>query len=142
VSEWVRYPSANECICRNFFEREDLCFAKACIGLLARAHHSYIADGPRNVRATASAASVFKGTESSARRFSSGCAKRRRTWEVPRHWAKRGIEARASPMRCLDEGREGLKHEKRCAYRLELDARTLVATRGRDFPLVKLSERL
>src|ERR1700760_1699764 len=42
-------------------------------------------------------------------------------------------------MRCLDDGREGLKHRKCCNYRLELDLRTLVCTRGRDFPLVKLS---
>jgi hypothetical protein len=42
-------------------------------------------------------------------------------------------------MRCLDNGREGLKHRRRCDYRLELDLRTLVCTRERDFPLVKLS---
>ena len=29
-------------------------------------------------------------------------------------------------MRCLDEGREGLKHKRRCAYRTELDMQTLV----------------
>ena len=45
-------------------------------------------------------------------------------------------------IRCLDDGREGLKHRKRCNYRRELDVMTLVCTRGRDFPLVKLSERL
>ena len=43
-------------------------------------------------------------------------------------------------MRCLDDGREGLKHRKRCAYRTELDVQTLVCTRGRDFPLAQISE--
>ena len=38
-------------------------------------------------------------------------------------------------MRCLDDGREGLKHERECGYRTELDMQTLVCTRGRDFPL-------
>jgi len=45
-------------------------------------------------------------------------------------------------MRCLDDGREGLKHKRRCGYRKELDVMTLVCTRGRDFPLIKLAERL
>jgi hypothetical protein len=45
-------------------------------------------------------------------------------------------------IRCLDDGREGLKHRKRCSYRRELDVMTLVCTRGRDFPLVQLSQRL
>ena len=40
-------------------------------------------------------------------------------------------------MRCLDDGREGLKHKRRCGYRKELDVMTLVCTRGRDFPLIK-----
>src|SRR4051794_34514714 len=45
-------------------------------------------------------------------------------------------------IRCLDDGREGLKHKRCCAFRTELDLTTLVTTRGRDFPLAKLSERL
>jgi len=45
-------------------------------------------------------------------------------------------------MRCLDDGREGLKHKRPCGYRTELDLQTLVCTRGRDFPLAKISERL
>jgi hypothetical protein len=45
-------------------------------------------------------------------------------------------------MRCLDSGMEGLKHRRECGYRLDLDLQTLVATRGRDFPLVNLADRL
>lgn len=45
-------------------------------------------------------------------------------------------------MRCLDDGREGLKHRRRCDLRLELDVETLCATRGRDFPIARLAERL
>jgi hypothetical protein len=45
-------------------------------------------------------------------------------------------------MRCLDNGREGLKHKRRCDCRLALDLPTLVCTRGRDFPLARLAERL
>ena len=45
-------------------------------------------------------------------------------------------------MRCLDDGREGLKHKRRCDYRTELDVQTLVCTRGRDFPLARIAERL
>ena len=45
-------------------------------------------------------------------------------------------------MRCLDEGREGLKHKRRCDFRTELHLQTLVCTRGRDFPLARLAERL
>ena len=45
-------------------------------------------------------------------------------------------------MRCLDDGREGLKHRRRCDYRADLDMQTLVCTRGRDFPLAQISERL
>ena len=36
-------------------------------------------------------------------------------------------------MRCLDDGREGLKHKRRCGYRKYLDLETLVCTRGREF---------
>ena len=45
-------------------------------------------------------------------------------------------------MRCLDNGREGLKHKRECGLRMTLDLGTLVATRGRAFPLALLSERL
>lgn len=45
-------------------------------------------------------------------------------------------------MRCLDDGREGLKHKRRCGLRMTLDLATLVATRGRAFPMALLSERL
>jgi hypothetical protein len=45
-------------------------------------------------------------------------------------------------IRCLYDGREGLKHKSRCSYRAELDMMTLVTTRGRDFPLARLAERL
>jgi hypothetical protein len=46
------------------------------------------------------------------------------------------------PMRCLDNGREVLKHKRECGFRRELDVETLVITRGRDFPLARLAERL
>jgi hypothetical protein len=45
-------------------------------------------------------------------------------------------------MRCLDDGREGLKHKRRCGFRATLDMQTLVCTRGRDFPLARITERL
>jgi hypothetical protein len=45
-------------------------------------------------------------------------------------------------MRCLDDGREGLKHKRRCGFRGTLDMQTLVCTRGRDFPLARIAERL
>jgi hypothetical protein len=45
-------------------------------------------------------------------------------------------------MRCLDDGREGLKHKRRCDFRAELDLETLVCTRGRAFPLAGLASRL
>jgi DNA-directed RNA polymerase subunit RPC12/RpoP len=45
-------------------------------------------------------------------------------------------------IRCLDGGREGLKHRRDCGYRTELDLQTLVCTRGRDFPLARIAERL
>src|SRR5215204_3000337 len=45
-------------------------------------------------------------------------------------------------IRCLDDGREGLKHKRRCDYRTDLDLKTLVCTRGRDFPLARVAERL
>jgi len=45
-------------------------------------------------------------------------------------------------VRCLDDGREGLNHKRRCDYRTDLDLKTLVCTRGRDFPLARVAERL
>jgi hypothetical protein len=45
-------------------------------------------------------------------------------------------------MRCLDDGRRGLKHKRECGFRRELDVETLVCTRGRDFPLARLADRL
>ena len=45
-------------------------------------------------------------------------------------------------IRCLYDGREGLKHKRECGYRAELDMMTLVTTRGRDFPLARLAQRL
>jgi hypothetical protein len=45
-------------------------------------------------------------------------------------------------MRCLDDGMRGLKHQRECGYRADLDMSTLVSTRGRDFPLARLADRL
>lgn len=45
-------------------------------------------------------------------------------------------------MRCLDDGREGLKHKRECGFRTALDMQTLVCTRGRDFPIARIAERL
>jgi hypothetical protein len=45
-------------------------------------------------------------------------------------------------MRCLDDGREGLKHKRECGFRRQLDLETLVCTRGRDFPIGRLAQRL
>ena len=45
-------------------------------------------------------------------------------------------------MRCLDDGRRGLKHKRECGFRTELNLQTLVCTRGRDFPLAELASRL
>ncbi len=45
-------------------------------------------------------------------------------------------------MRCLHDGREGLKRRRACDFRLKLAMETLVCTRGRDFPLGRLAERL
>jgi hypothetical protein len=45
-------------------------------------------------------------------------------------------------IRCLYDGREGLKHKRSCNYRAELDMMTLVTTRGRDFPIARLAQRL
>jgi hypothetical protein len=45
-------------------------------------------------------------------------------------------------MRCLDDGMEDLKHKRECGFRSALDLLTLVATRGRDFPIARIAERL
>ena len=45
-------------------------------------------------------------------------------------------------IRCLYDGREGLKHKRACGFRQDLDMMTLVCTRGRDFPLARIAERL
>ena len=45
-------------------------------------------------------------------------------------------------VRCLHDGREGLKHKRECGYRAELVMETLVCTRGRAFPLARLADRL
>jgi hypothetical protein len=45
-------------------------------------------------------------------------------------------------MRCLEDGRDGMKHRKPCGYRKYLDLETLVCTRGRDFPIARIAERL
>lgn len=45
-------------------------------------------------------------------------------------------------MRCLDDGREGMKHRRECGFRCMLDMQTLVCTRGRDFPIARIAERL
>jgi hypothetical protein len=45
-------------------------------------------------------------------------------------------------MRCLHDGREGLKHKRPCDYRKELELETLICTRGREFPLGLLQQRL
>jgi hypothetical protein len=45
-------------------------------------------------------------------------------------------------IRCLDDGREGMKHRRPCGYKKYLDLETLVCTRGRDFPLAHIAQRL
>ncbi|NLS02338.1 hypothetical protein HGP14_03000 [Rhizobium sp. P32RR-XVIII] len=44
--------------------------------------------------------------------------------------------------RCAWGKHEGLKTVRACSWKHDLDIVTLVATRGRDFPLSMLSERL
>lgn len=44
--------------------------------------------------------------------------------------------------RCAWGKREGLKTVRECTWRYDLDMVTLVATRGRDFPLARIAERL
>jgi hypothetical protein len=50
-----------------------------------------------------------------------------------------GVKAKMS---CAFGNREGLKSIRECTYRLDLDMETLIATRGRDFPMARLAERL
>lgn len=45
-------------------------------------------------------------------------------------------------MRCADGNGDGLKRQRACSYRQELDVLTLLATRGPSFPLSRLAERL
>jgi DNA-directed RNA polymerase subunit RPC12/RpoP len=45
-------------------------------------------------------------------------------------------------MRCAWGNRDGLKSRRECVYIQDLDMATLVATRGRDFPLASLDTRL
>jgi hypothetical protein len=45
-------------------------------------------------------------------------------------------------MRCAWGKRDAMKSVRECTYRRELDMATLVATRGRDFPLAGLEQRL
>jgi hypothetical protein len=44
--------------------------------------------------------------------------------------------------RCAWGKREAMKSVRECTYRYELDLRTLIWTRGRDFPLSHLESRL
>jgi hypothetical protein len=45
-------------------------------------------------------------------------------------------------MACARSPHEGLKRKRECTYRCNLDMETLVCTRGRDFPIVKLGQCL
>jgi hypothetical protein len=45
-------------------------------------------------------------------------------------------------MRCAWGKQDGMKTRRECTYQRELDVPTLVATRGRDFPLAGLESRL
>jgi len=45
-------------------------------------------------------------------------------------------------MRCANGYRESNRSMRRCVYRRQLDLETLVATRGRNFPLSRLEGRL
>ncbi|MDW9523773.1 hypothetical protein CN198_21460 [Sinorhizobium meliloti] len=44
--------------------------------------------------------------------------------------------------RCAFGNREGMKSVRQCTWTYDLDMLTLVATRGRDFPLAMLASRL
>lgn len=43
-------------------------------------------------------------------------------------------------LHCAEGKGQAMKKHRECVYRLELDMRTLVATRGRDFPMARLAE--
>lgn len=45
-------------------------------------------------------------------------------------------------MRCAAGKQMGIKRIAECEFRADLEMMTLVATRGRDFPLARLAERL
>ena len=45
-------------------------------------------------------------------------------------------------IRCAHGRRDGMKSIRECIFSAELDMMTLVATRGRDFPLARLADRL
>lgn len=45
-------------------------------------------------------------------------------------------------VRCLNDGKEAMKRKPACGYRKYLDLETLVCTRGRDFPIARIAERL
>jgi hypothetical protein len=45
-------------------------------------------------------------------------------------------------MRCTNGYRESTKSMRKCVYRKQLDLETLVATRGPNFPLSRLEQRL
>jgi len=55
----------------------------------------------------------------------------------------RGVEPYLDHPHALPRQRHaGDKHSRECGYRTELDMKTPVATRGRDFPIARLAERL
>jgi hypothetical protein len=45
-------------------------------------------------------------------------------------------------IRCLYDGREGMKLKRSCGFKQELDLMTLFCTRGRDFPVARIADRL
>ena len=45
-------------------------------------------------------------------------------------------------MACAHGTRDGMRSVAECKYRKALDMETLVCTRGRDFPMARLAERL
>lgn len=45
-------------------------------------------------------------------------------------------------MRCAKPRREGLKSVRACDFKYDLDVVTMLATRGRDFPISMLSSRV
>ena len=45
-------------------------------------------------------------------------------------------------IRCAQGKTDGMKRGPECLYQRELEVETLVCTRGRDFPLSRLAERM